>query len=66
MVRSFRVLVLTRLRNKKIFMKKVILIQCMTKWNAKKQNSKQAVIKIGQSRLNMQAVPPAGSTYYTS
>ena len=32
-------------------------MRCKTKWNAQQENSEQTVIKIGQSRSNMQAVP---------
>ena len=32
-------------------------------WSAEKQNVKQTVSKIGQSRLNMHAVPLAGSIF---
>ena len=30
-------------------------------WSAEKSNVEQTIIKIGQSRLSMQAVPPASS-----
>ena len=32
-------------------------------WSAEKKNVEQTVLQIGQSRLNMQAVPLAGSIF---
>ena len=46
-----------------LFLKKVIKRSVRLIGSAEKQNVKQTVIEIGQSRLNMQAVPLAGGSF---
>ena len=44
-------------------MKKVISRSARLSWSAEKSNVEQTLVKFGQTRLNMQAVPLAGSIF---
>ena len=50
-------------KNANSFMKKVIPRSARLSWSAEKSNVEQTLVKFGQTRLNMQAVPLAGSIF---
>ena len=49
-----------------MFLKKVIPRSVRLIWSAEKENLEQTTVNIGQSRLKVQAVPLANSTFEAS